>query len=129
MQFTIKQTGDTTSQAVVREHRVIIDRPTEKGGHDQGPMGGELLLIGLGGCFMSNLLAAIKARKTDITDVETVVSASLVDSPPQIDAINIAVLAKCSDFSLLKKLITIAERNCIVANTLRRALQITIKIN
>ena len=129
MQIKIKQTGDTTSQAVVREHRVIIDRPTEKGGHDQGPMGGELLLIGLGGCFMSNLLAAIKARKTDITDVETVVSASLVDSPPQIDAINIAVLAKCSDFSLLKKLITIAERNCIVANTLRRALQITIKIN
>ena len=129
MQIKIKQTGDTTSQAVVREHRVIIDRPTEKGGQDQGPMGGELLLIGLGGCFMSNLLAAIKARKTDITDVETVVSASLVDSPPQIDAINIAVLAKCSDFSLLKKLITIAERNCIVANTLRRALQITIKIN
>ena len=129
MQIKIKQTGDTTSQAVVREHRVIIDRPTEKGGHDQGPMGGELLLIGLGGCFMSNLLAAIKARKTDITDVETLVSASLVDSPPQIDAINIAVLAKCSDFSLLKKLITIAERNCIVANTLRRALQITIKIN
>ena len=129
MQIKIKQTGDTTSQAVVREHRVDIDRPTEKGGHDKGPMGGELLLIGLGGCFMSNLLAAIKARKTDITGVETVVSAILVDSPPQIDAINIAVSAQYSDFSVLKKLITIAERNCIVSNTLRRGLQITININ
>ena len=129
MQIKIKQTGDTTSQAVVREHRVIIDRPTEKGGHDKGPMGGELLLIGLGGCFMSNLLAAIKARKTDITGVETVVSGILVDSPPQIDAINIAVSAQYSDFSVLKKLITIAERNCIVSNTLRRGLQITININ
>ena len=129
MQIKIKQTGDTTSQAVVREHRVVIDRPTEKGGHDKGPMGGELLLIGLGGCFMSNLLAAIKARKTDITGVETVVSAILVDSPPQIDAINIAVSAQYSDFSVLKKLITIAERNCIVSNTLRRGLQITININ
>tara|TARA_B100001013_G_scaffold318275_1_gene226537 strand:+ start:1236 stop:1625 length:390 start_codon:yes stop_codon:yes gene_type:complete len=129
MQIKIKQTGDTTSQAVVREHRVIIDRPTEKGGHDKGPMGGELLLIGLGGCFMSNLLAAIKARKKDITGVETVVSGILVDSPPQIDAINIAVSAQYSDFSVLKKLITIAERNCIVSNTLRRGLQITININ
>jgi len=129
MHIKIKQTGDTTSQAVVREHRVVIDRPTEKGGHDKGPMGGELLLIGLGGCFMSNLLAAIKARKTDITGVETVVSAILVDSPPQIDAINIAVSAQYSDFSVLKKLITIAERNCIVSNTLRRGLQITININ
>ena len=129
MQIKIKQTGDTTSQAVVREHRVIIDRPTEKGGHDKGPMGGELLLIGLGGCFMSNLLAAIKARKKDITGVETVVSGILVDRPPQIDAINIAVSAQYSDFSVLKKLITIAERNCIVSNTLRRGLQITININ
>ena len=129
MQFTIKQTGDTTSQAFVREHRVIIDRPTEKGGHDKGPMGGEFLLIGLGGCFMSNLLAAIKARKTDIAEVEVIVSAKLVDSPPQIDAINIAVSAKCSDFSLLKKLITVAERNCIVSNTLRGCVEITVNLN
>ena len=129
MQFTIKQTGDTTSQAVVREHSVIIDRPTEKGGHDKGPMGGEFLLIGLGGCFMSNLLAAIKARKTDIAEVEVIVSAKLVDSPPQIDAINIAVSAKCSDFSLLKKLITVAERNCIVSNTLRGCVEITVNLN
>ena len=129
MQFTIKQTGDTTSQAVVREHRVIIDRPTEKGGHDKGPMGGEFLLIVLGGCFMSNLLAAIKARKTDIAEVEVIVSAKLVDSPPQIDAINIAVSAKCSDFSLLKKLITVAERNCIVSNTLRGCVEITVNLN
>ena len=129
MQFTIKQTGDTTSQAVDREHSVIIDRPTEKGGHDKGPMGGEFLLIGLGGCFMSNLLAAIKARKTDIAEVEVIVSAKLVDSPPQIDAINIAVSAKCSDFSLLKKLITVAERNCIVSNTLRGCVEITVNLN
>jgi putative redox protein len=78
---------------------------------------------------MSNLLAAIKARKTDIAEVEVIVSAKLVDSPPQIDAINIAVSAKCSDFSLLKKLITVAERNCIVSNTLRGCVEITVNLN
>ena len=36
-----------------------MDRPGPKGGQDKGPMGGEALLMGLGGCFMSNLLAAV----------------------------------------------------------------------
>ena len=35
-----------TSEGRVREHRVLVDRPAAKGGHDRGPMGGELLLVG-----------------------------------------------------------------------------------
>src|SRR5579863_9424222 len=56
------QVGDSTTEAAMRTHRVLIDRPGEKGGADAGPMGGELFLASLGGCFMSNLLAAIRAR-------------------------------------------------------------------
>jgi organic hydroperoxide reductase OsmC/OhrA len=34
-------------------------------------MGGELFLAAVGGCFMSNLLAAINARESDVSDVRT----------------------------------------------------------
>lgn len=47
----IDQTGPATSTARVRDHRISVDRPLERGGDDQGPMGGELILVGLGGCF------------------------------------------------------------------------------
>ena len=55
---TVTQLDHSASLADVRGHRLTIDRPQAKGGQDKGPMGGEALLMGLGGCFMSNLLAA-----------------------------------------------------------------------
>lgn len=51
VQVRIDQTGPATSTAQVRGHHVAVDRPLERGGDDQGPMGGELILVGLGGCF------------------------------------------------------------------------------
>ena len=129
IQIEIKQSGDSTSQVDVRKHQITIDRPTEKGGNDRGPMGGELLLIGLGGCFMSNLLAAINARNIDISGVKTTVTATLADNPSRFTTIDVAVSAKCSDSSLLIKLITIAERSCVVSNTLQAGAQLTFKVN
>ena len=70
MRIEIRQVGPSSSQAAIREHRVLIDRPAAKGGFDAGPMGGELFLAAVGGCFISNLLAAIKAREAAIADVE-----------------------------------------------------------
>ena len=50
------------------------DRPQEKGGEDRGAMGGEHILMGLGGCLSSNLLAAIRAREAAIDHVTITVS-------------------------------------------------------
>ena len=55
----VEQVGPTTATAKARTHAVLVDRPAAKGGEDRGPLGGEYLLVGLGGCFLSNLLAAI----------------------------------------------------------------------
>jgi putative redox protein len=63
LMVTVKQVEDTpTSAGTARQHQVAIDRPKEKGGFDEGAMGCGLLLLSLGGCFMSNLIAAAKAR-------------------------------------------------------------------
>jgi len=45
----IEQVGPSTGQATARTHTVFVDRPTDKGGHDRGPLGGEYLLVSLGG--------------------------------------------------------------------------------
>jgi putative redox protein len=115
----VNQIGPTTSEGSARGHRVLIDRPESKGGHDRGAMGGELLLAALGGCFMSNLLAAIKAREAEIADVRLVVEGTLADSPQRYEAITVTVAAHHSDKALLEKLVTMSDRACIVSNTLR----------
>jgi putative redox protein len=91
-------------------------------------MGGELLLMSLGGCFMSNLLAAIAARSATVSDVHITLTATLDGSPERFDAIAMLVKARYSDPELMQKLVAIAERGCIVTNTLKSALVITIAL-
>jgi putative redox protein len=113
------QTGPTTTRADVRGHAVRVDRPEAKGGHDRGPMGGELLLTSLGGCFASTLLAAAAARDLPLRDLRVRVAAEPAEGPPRFATIAMTVRASCPDPSQLPKLVAIAERGCIVTNTLR----------
>jgi len=128
IEVDLHQTGLATSEAAIRTHRVLVDRPVAKGGEDRGPMGGELLLAALGGCFMSNLLAAVRAREAAVSNVRASVAGILADSPSRFEAIEMRVAADCDDRQLLEKLVAIAERACIVANTLRQAVRLTVRV-
>ncbi len=122
----VNQAGPSTSKGLIRNHEVMIDRPESKGGADKGAMGGELLLAALGGCFSSNLLAAITAREAAISDVNITVTGTLDGTPANFSAIDMKVAAEHDDAELLEKLITISERSCIVANTLKDSVKLTI---
>lgn len=124
----VKQISPATSEGTIRQHKVLIDRPEAKGGEDRGAMGGELLLASLGGCFMSTLLAAIKAREAEVSNVHIEVSGTLEESPAKFSAIEMTVTARYEDEELMRKLITIAERSCIVSNTLKDALELSVSV-
>ena len=128
VQVEVNQVGRATSEGVVRGHRVLIDRPEAKGGDDRGAMGGELLLVSLAGCFMSNLPASIRERDADISNVRTQVSGTLDGTPTRFTAVEMHVSADTADRELLAKLVTIAERACITANTLRSALDLSVRV-
>ena len=125
---TVTQIDHTASEAVVREHRLKIDRPLAKGGQDAGPMGGEALLMGLGGCFMSNLLAAAAARDVTLSGARVEIVGELGEQPARYTAIRLRVGAqRCEPVDALAKLVTIADRGCIVANTLRGAVDLSVE--
>ena len=104
-----------------------MDRPEAKGGDDHGPMGGELLLAGLGGCFLSNLLAAARARETPLEGVQAAVVGTLEGTPPRFVRIAVELSAEGSAENL-EKLAVIAEKGCIVANTLKPAVEISVAV-
>lgn len=124
----VVQLDASASQGSVRTHSVKIDRPSDKGGADQGMMGGEYLLVALGGCFMSNLLAAIQARSAQVSQVRLEIEGTLEQAPSRYGAIAITVTANHNDRELLEKLLEISERACIVANTLKGAVALTIRL-
>lgn len=126
LRVTIRQVGPSTGEGSVRGHAVKIDRPLEKGGSDQGPMGGELMLIGVGGCFLSNLLAAARERGGPVTGVEVEVSAAVTGPPTRYTDVEIRVKAEGVDPERLARLVSIAERGCIATATLRAGSPITV---
>jgi putative redox protein len=124
----VDQVGPTASEGKARQHKVVMDRPEAKGGENRGAMGGENLLMALGGCFMSNLLAATKSRESDVTDVKMRITGTLGTAPPSYTAVEMKISADYSDREQMEKLVTIAERSCIVANTLKNAVDLKITL-
>ena len=122
----IRQRGVSASEAEVRGHKIVMDRPEAKGGENSGMMGGETILSGLGGCFLSNLLAAAMARDIELNDTKVEISAEVEDGPPRFTAISMKVSAVYPDGTEFDKLVLLAERGCIAANTLRNAVKLEI---
>lgn len=120
----VSQVSPSASEGTARTHEVYIDRPPVQDGEDMGPMGGELLLIGLGGCFMSTLLAAIRARQADVSDVSIDVAATIDGTPARFTAAMLTISAIYEDQDLMDKLVTISQRGCLVVNTIKDAIDL-----
>jgi len=128
MSIEVVQVGPSTSQATARTHTVLVDRPPEKDGEDRGPQGGELLLVSLGGCFVSTLLAAIRTREADISGVRVTVTGIIGGVPERFESMTLRVSAKYADAGLMRKLVSISERGCLVTNTLRDAVLMAVEV-
>jgi len=128
LEVRVDQVGPVTGNGIVRTHSVAIDRPVEKGGADRGPMGGELMLLSLGGCFLSNLLAAIAARSADVADIKITVTGTIGGTPERFEAMDMRVVARYTDPELMRRLVSIAERGCLVTNTLKAAVVLSVTL-
>lgn len=128
MKIQLRQLSGSASEATIGRHRVTVDRPVAKGGSDAGPMGGELFLASVGGCFMSNLLAAIAARQSPVSNICLEVEGELAGSPARFIGLVLSVTAESAEPELVARLIDIADRGCIMMNTLRGSLDLKIRI-
>src|SRR5579872_3613801 len=128
MKIQLRQVSASASEASIGKHQVPIDRPADKGGSDTGPMGGQLFLASVGGCFMSNLLAAIKARDASIPDIRAEVIGTVADSPARFISVEVRVSTASPDRELVEKMVEIAERGCIMVNTLRGKLDLKVSL-
>lgn len=122
----LKPSIDTVVSGLARSHEITVDRPVEKGGSDKGPMGGELLLLALGGCFLSTLIGILKADESplDLEQVDVRVVGSLATAPGRFTAITVMVSAPRRLEEVLAKPLLKAERGCIVHNSIKNAIDV-----
>jgi putative redox protein len=124
----VEQVGPSTSRVTARSHKLHVDRPVEKGGEDQGPLGGELLLASLGGCFMSTLLAAVRTREAQVSELRVHVTGTVGGVPERFEAIHMSIAGQYRSEDDMRKLVAIAERGCLVTNTLKDAVRLSVEL-
>ena len=84
--------------------------------------------MSLGGCFLSTLLAAVRAREADVSNVRISVTGTIGGVPERFESMALGVSATYRDEDLMRKLLALAERGCLVTNTLRDAVVISINL-
>ena len=124
----VEQVGPSTGRAGARTHTVYVDRPLDDGRQRPRLAGRGTLLIALGGCFLSTLLAAVKARDATVSKVRVSVVGTIGGSPERFESMAMHVTAVYADDDLMHKLIEIAERGCLVSNTLKDAVRLSVAV-
>lgn len=128
MTVALRQSGKTASVASIRTHTIVMDRPSASGGSDAGPMGGETFLASLGGCFMSTFFAAAEARSIPVDGATCQVTGTFADSPRRFVAVHVEVACDSCEPADLDHLVTVAERGCLVAATLRQGMEVSASV-
>ena len=65
-------------------HKVLMDGPTEGGGHDLGPRPMEMLLLGTGACSSYDVISILRKARQDVVSCEVEVSSERAKTEPKV---------------------------------------------
>ena len=110
-------------------HSITMDGPPEIGGENLGVRPMEMLLLGVAGCTMIDVVTTLKKMRQDLTNCETKLSAERADEHPKVFTdIHIQFIVKGHDLDPKKveKAITLsAEKYCSASIMLGKTASIT----
>ena len=108
---------------------ITMDGPPEIGGDNLGVRPMEMLLLGVAGCTMIDVVTTLKKMRQDLTNCETKLSAERADEHPKVFTdIHIQFIVKGQDLDPKKveKAITLsAEKYCSASIMLGKTASIT----
>ena len=110
-------------------HSITMDGPPEIGGDNLGVRPMEMLLLGVAGCTMIDVVTTLKKMRQELTHCETKVNAERADEHPKVFTdIHIQFIVKGQDLDPKKveKAITLsAEKYCSASIMLGKTASIT----
>ncbi|MBI9037274.1 MAG: OsmC family protein [Bacteroidales bacterium] len=119
-------------EAIVNDHKIMIDANESVGGENKGPRPKPLMLVSLAGCTGMDVVSILKKMRVDFDDFSVSVEGELTDEHPKYYK-NINVVYKFKGKNLpkekLEKAVSLSkERYCGVSVMLAKATEITYEI-
>ena len=110
-------------------HSITMDGPIEVGGENLGVRPMEMLLLGLAGCTMIDVVTTLKKMRQDLSHCETKISAERANEHPKVFTdihIHFIVKGKDLDSKKVDKAIKLsAEKYCSASIMLGKTAKIT----
>ena len=110
-------------------HSITMDGPIEIGGENLGVRPMEMLLLGVAGCTMIDVVTTLKKMRQNLTHCETKISAERADEHPKVFTdihIHFIVQGKDLDSKKVDKAIILsAEKYCSASIMLGKTAKIT----
>lgn len=127
IKITLDQYDATGMQ--LENESIFIGRPNKNSDPSKKTlMGGQYLLLGIGGCFCSTLFAAAASRDIKIEGLRAEVTGNIETTPKRFGQINIHTSYDyCSHPEEYTKLLALAEKGCISINTINRETPVIIE--
>jgi putative redox protein len=110
-------------------HAVVLDGAPEFGGRNLGLRPMEMILIGLGGCTASDVVAILNKSRQSVTDCVIELQATRAVAPPRVFThihISYTVTGRNLQYKKVKRAIDLStEKYCSATIMLRQAVAIT----
>ena len=110
-------------------HSITMDGPPEIGGENLGVRPMEMLLLGVAGCTMIDVVTTLKKMRQELTHCETKVNAERADDHPKVFTdihIQFIIKGKGLESKKVEKAITLsAEKYCSASIMLGKTASIT----
>jgi len=119
-------------EAIVNDHKIMIDANESVGGEDKGPRPKPLMLVSLAGCTGMDVVSILKKMRVDFDDFSVSVEGELTDEHPKYyNAIKVIYTFKGKDLpkEKLEKAVNLSkERYCGVSVLLAKGAEISYEI-
>jgi len=128
----ITWTEGMSFDAMVNDHKIVLDAVEAVGGKDRGPRPKPLMLVALGGCTGMDVVSMLKKMRVDYDGLKIEVEGDLTDEHPKVyHTITINYIFKGNDLPMekIEKAVNLSqERYCGVTAMLAKAAKIEHKI-
>jgi len=110
-------------------HAIVIDGPTDHGGHNRGVRPMELLLLGVGSCSSFDVVQILQKGRNNVTNCVAEVTAERVDAIPSVfSKIHLHFIISGHDLkeAAVERAVKLsAEKYCSASIMLSKAVEIT----
>ena len=130
MQVTVQLQEDDALEGLSESgHRVLMDRSPKVGGQNLGARPMEMLLLGLGGCALIDVIVILRKSRQEFSDIRVEIDADREEAPPQVFNrihLHFVVTASNIDPNRVGRAVSLsAEKYCSASKMLDSVAQIT----